>query len=80
MNELWIRSQNWIVNTDHVTAVAFDPEGPTIQIYIAGESHQRRGGFSAEGEEAIRLWELWCAISTDVMGDGLTLHPRAKAS
>jgi hypothetical protein len=70
----WLRSGNWIVNTGHVSAVAYD--GTTIEIYLAGESHQHKGGFSAEGEEAERLWHCFCALSTDVLEE--TLHRRVK--
>jgi hypothetical protein len=74
----FLRSGDWIVNIAHVSAVRYT-EG-TIEIYITGESHQRKGGFSAVGEEAERLWALWCELSTDIMSDGLTLHRRVKAS
>ena len=77
MTELWLRSGDWIVNTAHVSAVRYTEDG--VEIYITGESHQRKDGFSATGEEAERLWAFWCALSTDVMDDGLPLHRRVKA-
>jgi hypothetical protein len=48
----------WILNTDDISAVHYceTPDGPEAQIFTrsGGESY-RKGGFSAVGEEAVRL-------------------------
>jgi hypothetical protein len=67
--------------TSEVSAVRFFADGPRVEIYLVGEWGQgQKGGCSAEGEKAVRLWEFWCALSTDVLSreDPVSKHPRVK--
>jgi hypothetical protein len=62
----------WVLNTDDISAVHYAEtrDGPpTAEVYTrsGGESYRSKGGFSAEGEEARRLWAWFVAHSVDVM-------------
>ena len=65
-----------MLNTDAVTAVKY--EDGQLDIFLRGDlAHVYKGGFNAQGEEAKRLWECFCALSADVMGEE-TLHKRVR--
>jgi hypothetical protein len=60
----WLRVGDWIVSVNDVVAVRYD-EG-TVDIYTRGDRFREKGGFSAKGEEAEKLWAYFCALSTNV--------------
>ena len=71
----WVRVGPWVVNTAMVSAVYYD--GSRAEIFVGGEiSRAFRGGFTAQGEEARRLWELFCGLSSDI--EETELHRRVK--
>jgi hypothetical protein len=72
----WVRVGPWVLNTDAVTAVKY--EDGQLDIFLRGDlAHVYKGGFSSTGEEAKQLWEVFCALSTDVM-DEETVHKRVR--
>jgi hypothetical protein len=73
----WLRVGSWIVSLGDIVAIHYDEVGPTVDIYTRGDRLKEKGGFSATGEEAERLWAYFCALSSDVLGEE-PLHKRVK--
>jgi hypothetical protein len=67
-----VKVGEWILNVQDVAAVRYEdtPDGPAVEIFTVsgGESRrQQKGGFSAKGQEAVKLWEYFSLMSEDVM-------------
>ncbi len=75
----WLKVGEWILNTDDISAVHYADtrDGPIVEVYTrsGGESYRQKGGFSAEGEEARRLWAWFVAQSHDVMATTTARKP-----
>ena len=81
----WLKVGDWILNADDISGVHYTVTigGPVVEVYTrsGGESYRAKGGFSAEGDEARRLW-AWCVEhSVDVMATPTrTVHPAMGAA
>ncbi len=66
-----IKVGDWILNVEDIAGVHYVAtlDGPTIEVYTrsGGESYRSKGGFTAVGDEAKRLWAWFVAHSDDVM-------------
>jgi hypothetical protein len=84
----WVKVGEWILNADDISAVHYTetPNGPTVGVYTRSgrQSHWEKGGFRAEGEEALALWHWFVAQSVDVMApatrQGKTTSRRATGA
>jgi hypothetical protein len=68
----FIKVGEWVLNVDDVAAVHYveTRDGPVVAVYthsaadpVAGQ----RGGFRAEGEEAVHLWAWFTSKSQDLL-------------
>jgi hypothetical protein len=65
-----VKVGEWILNVQDVAAVRYEdtPDGPAVEIFtVSGGESRRQGGFSAKGQEAVKLWEYFSSMSEDVM-------------
>ena len=79
-----IKVGDWMLNVEDIVGVHYVAtlDGPTIEVYTrsGGESYRSKGGFTAVGDEARRLWAWFVAQSHDVMTTPTARNPAVDAA
>jgi hypothetical protein len=73
---LWLKVDNWILNTSDIVAVNYSHPGrPTLLVFTRYAPDRPH---SAVDQEAEALWQWWTGISIDVLAEPEPLHRRVR--